>query len=90
MSDFERYTLLQKLMADILAESGALALDRPIYNSLWAESERIKNKHGGMPPENTEQNQSVGGGRWHRVTDPMNPPPPGYIKQIKPICPAPE
>lgn len=50
MTDFERYNALQEMMMLICRERGVEGIESYGYRLLWKESERIKNKYGGMPP----------------------------------------
>ena len=50
LTDWERYNALQEMMLLISRVQGVAGIDSKGYQLLWAESEAIKNRHGGMPP----------------------------------------
>jgi len=47
-NDSDRYKELQLLLANLLHTGQK---DAPEFRSAWQESENIKNRNGGMPPE---------------------------------------
>ena len=53
--DFIRYQEIQSWMRDHIAQAAKenTSIDTPEYQSMWAESEGIKNRNGGMPPGQT-------------------------------------
>lgn len=60
LSDYERYERIQAKMRTLLHPTGALDSKsvRDEFMALWAKSEQIKNRHGGMPPQPEEKEQA--------------------------------
>lgn len=57
-SDYDQYTVLQQKIVELGKKPGGF--NSPEFQKAWAESEAIKNRHGGFPPSKEEASLASG------------------------------